>query len=161
MNQKTKSIFLLAVIFMISSTACRANISRNNDGSLTVETSISQQELQEVVSASISDPLIKNVTASLQTGYILVAGERQRLNDATKTDTLTFRLDLSASNGLLTSSISGAQIDGKAVEQNRVDNWNQTIANRLSKLGQKNPNSTLQSITITTAMITMTWNVKE
>ena len=159
MKPTTKKILVLLIVVLFAISACRANISRNADGSTTVETTISQQELQDVVSASIADPLVKNVTVALQSGYVLVSGERQRLNDASKTDMLTFRLDLSVNNGQLTSSISNAQLDRKPLEQNRVDNWNQTIANRISKLGQKNPNSTLQSITVTANMVTMTWNV--
>src|SRR4030095_10941006 len=97
MKLKTKSILFLLINFLILTSACKANVSRNSDGSFTVETSINQQEFQDVISTSISDPLIKNVTASLQSGYVLVSGEHQRLNDPSKTDTLTFRLDLSAS----------------------------------------------------------------
>ncbi|MEP7134896.1 MAG: hypothetical protein ABI904_08185 [Chloroflexota bacterium] len=156
-TQKILTVLLMLGLFVLS--ACRANISRNSDGSLTAETSITQQELQDVISASIADPLVKNVTVSLQSGYVLVSGERQRLNDASKSDTLSFRLDLTVNNGQLTSSISNALLDGKPLEQTRVDNWNQTIANRLSKLGQKNQNSTLQSISITSQAVTMTWNV--
>jgi hypothetical protein len=152
------SAFLLAVLLL---SACESNISRNEDGSFTVETSISQQELQEVVSASLADPLIKNVTVSLQSGYVLVSGERARLNDNSKTDAMSFRLDLGVSNGQLTSSISNAQIDGVAVEQNRVNLWNEKIANRLSIIGKKNGNSTLQSVTITTSGASMIWNVKK
>ena len=159
MNSNPKRISVFLIVFMFLLSACRANINRNNDGSLTVETTISQQELQDAIGASIADPLIKNVSVSLQSGYVLVSGERQRLNDASKSDVLTFRLDLSVSNGQLISSISNALLDGKPLEQNRVDNWNQTIANRLSKLRQKNQNSTLQSISITPDMVTMTWNV--
>jgi len=124
-----------------------------------VDTTISQQELQNAISAAIADPLIKNVTVTLQSGNILVTGERQRLNDASKTDALTFRLDLGVSNGQLTSSISNALLDGKPLEQNRVDNWNQTIANRIARIGQKNPNTTIQSVGITPATVTMTWKV--
>jgi hypothetical protein len=159
MKPVTKKLSVLLIVFLFAISACRANISRNADGSTTVETTITQQELQEVVSAAIADPLVKNVTVSLQSGYVSVSAERQRLNDASKTDSLTFRLDLGVNNGELTSSISNAQLDGKPLEQNRVDNWNQTIANRISKLGQKNPNSTLQSITIAPSMVTMIWNI--
>ena len=140
-------------------TACTKNIVRNDDGSFTVETTISQQELQEVITSSIADPLVKNVTVSLQSGYVLVSGERQRLNDASKTDSLTFRLDLSVSNGQLNAAISNAQIDGVSIEQNRVDNWNQTIANRLSNFGKKSEKATLQAISITPELVTMTWKV--
>jgi len=149
------------IVFMFLLSACKANIARNQDRALSVETTISQQELQEAVSAAIADPLVKNITVSLQSGYVSVSGERQRLNDVSKTDILTFRLDLSVNNGQLTSSISNAQLDSVPLEQNRVDNWNQTIANRLSNLGQRNQNSTLQSISITTEAATMIWTVTE
>ncbi len=159
MNQISKRISILLTALLLLTSACKANVSRNDDGSLTVETVITQQELQEVLSASIADPLIQELNASLQPGYVSVTGTRQRLNDASKTDTLSFRLDLSVNNGQLTASISDAQIDGTAIEQNRVDNWNQTIANRLSNFGGRNENATLQSVSITTENITMTWNV--
>ena len=159
MQSISKRIFLMMSILVFMLSACKANIVRNTDGSLTAETTISQQELQDVVNAAIADPLVKNVTVMLQSGYVLVSGERQRLNDASKSDILTFRLDLSASNGQLTSSISNAQLDRQPLEQNRVDSWNQTIANRLSNFGQRNENSTLQSINITPEIVTMTWTV--
>jgi hypothetical protein len=154
---KQISIFMLAFALLLS--ACQRNVTRNGDGSATVETVITQQELQDVISSSIADPLIKDVTVTLQPGYISVSGTHQRLNDASKTDNLSFRLDLGVSNGALTASVSNAQIDGIIIEQNRVDNWNQTIANRISNLGNKRGNNTLQSVNITTGQVTMTWNV--
>lgn len=161
MKPFVKRTLILLSAFALLLSACRANISRNGDGSLTVETSITQQELQDVITSSIADPLVKNVTVSLQAGYIDVSAERQRLNDASKTDNLTFRLDLGVNNGQLTSTISNALLDGKSIEQARVDNWNQTIANRITRISQKNPNATLQSVNVTTAGVSMTWMVKK
>jgi hypothetical protein len=148
------SLLFLAVLLV---TACTKNIVRNSDGSLAVETKISQQELQQVITSSIADPLVKNVTVSLQTGYVLVSGEHQRLNDSSKMDSLTFRLDLSASNGQLTAKITDAKIDGVSIEQNRVDNWNQAIANRISNFSKKTGKATLQTVSITPESVTMTW----
>ncbi len=164
MKNKTQKISILLValvslVFLIS--ACRANISRNNDGALSVETTISQQELQDAINASIADPLVKDLTVSLQSGYILVTGQRQRLNDASKTDTLNFRLDLGVSNGQLTAMISDATLDAFPIEQNRVDHWNQTIASRIVILGKKRPNSSLQSVSVTTQAVSMTWNISK
>ncbi len=159
MNKSLRTTTILLVLLALFVSACNRNISRNDDGSLTVETTISQQELQEVISSSIADPLITNLTVSLQQGYVSVSADRQRLNDASKTDTLSFRLDLSVSNGQLTASITGAQVDGTAIEQNRVDNWNQTIANRLSNFVERRKNTTLQSVSITPEAVTMTWDV--
>ena len=154
-------IFKLALLFLFALivTACKKDIVRNGDGSLTVETKISQQELQEVITSSIANPLVKNLTVSLQSGYVLVSGERQRLNDSSKTDSLTFRLDLSVNNGQLAAAITNAQVDGVPIEKNRVDNWNQTIANRLSNFGKRNEKATLQAISVTTESVTMSWKV--
>lgn len=152
-----KILFLLSIALVLFVSACsRANISRNVDGSLTVETTISQQELQEAINAAIADPLVKDMTVSLDAGYIQVTGQRQRLNNPGKTDTLNFRLDLGVSNGQLTATISSATLDGIPVAQNRVDQWNQTIASRIVILGKKNPNSSLQSVNVTREAISMT-----
>ncbi len=159
MKQTFKNISLLAVIMLLSLSACKANVSRNDDGSVTVETSVTQEQLQEVISSSIADPLVQELTVSLQNGYVSVIGVRQRLNDVSKTDAMSFRLDLGVSNGELTASVSDAQIDGIAIEQNRVDNWNQTIANRIAKIGGGNRNATLQSVSVTPEQVTMTWLV--
>lgn len=159
--KKLSVLFVVLVPIVFSLSACRANISRNEDGSLTVETTISQQEMQEAITASIADPLIRELNVSLQSGYVLVTGQRQRLNDASKTDTLTFRLDLGISNGQLTATISNAQLDGVPVEQNRVDHWNQTIASRLVILGKKRPNSTLEAVNVTSEAVSMTWKVSK
>jgi hypothetical protein len=159
MKNKTRivSVLLVALVFFIS--ACRANITRNSDGSLSVETTVSQQELQEAINASIADPLITELNVSLQSGYILVTGQRQRLNDASKMDTLNFRLDLGVSNGQLTATVSNATLDGVPVEQNRIDHWNQTIASRIVIIGKKRPNTSLQSVSVTSEAVTMSWTV--
>ncbi len=159
MKTISKRIVILSIALMFLLSACKASLSRNQDGSFDVGTTISQQQLQETITASLADPLVKEVTVSLQAGYVLVSGVRARLNDPNKIDTLTFRLDLGVSSGQLAASISNAQLDGKPVEQSRVDHWNQTLANRIALVAQKNPNSTLKSVSITPDAVTLTWNV--
>ncbi len=153
------SLVLIVLALLIS--ACNVKVSRSDDGSLTAETTVSQQQLQDAINSSIADPLIKDLTVSLQPGYILVSGQRQRLNDAGKTDTLSFRLDLGVSNGELTAAISNATLDGKPVEQNRIDHWNQTIANRIAIAGKKRPNSSLQAVEVTTEAVTMKFTISK
>ncbi len=156
---KTPKLSILLILLLVMTSACRANISRNENGSLTVETTVSQQELQDAINASIADPLIKELTVSLQSGYALVTGKRQRLNDASRTDSLSFRLDLGVRDGQLTATISDSLLDGIPIEPNRVDHWNQTIASRILILGKKSPNSSLQSVKVTSDAVTMTWTV--
>ncbi len=148
-------IFLCGITLFLS--ACERNITRYDDGTVDVETVVTQQELQETITASIANPLIRELTITLQSGYILVSGTRERLNDPTKTDTLSFHLDLVVSDGQLTSTISDAQFDGFTIEQNRLDLWNTTIANKIAVLGSKSPNSTLKSVTVTPEALTMVW----
>src|SRR5512139_3487818 len=138
---RTSLSILLLAAFLLS--ACQATITRNEDGSLRVETSMSGAALQSEIKAALSDPLIQSVTVNLQTGYMDVSGVRQRLN-SDQTDTLTFRLDLGVRGGFLTATVSGAEIAGAPVEANRVALWNERIANRLEKAGQRRANSTLQ-----------------
>jgi len=161
MKYSTQKLSNFFVVFVFILSACRANISRNADGSLIVQTTVSQQELQQAITASIADPLIKELNVSLQTGFVTVTGQRQRLNDPSKTDRLTFRLDLGVSNGQLTATISDAQLDGVPVDQNRVDHWNQTIAGRILILGKKNPNSSLESVSVAPEAVKMIWNVSK
>ena len=161
MKYISKQFVFLVLLGAVILSACKANVSRNDDGSVTVETSVTQEQLQEVISSAIADPLVQELTVTLQNGYVSVVGVRQRLNDTSKTDEMSFRLDLGVSNGELTASVSDAQIDGIAIEQNRVDNWNQSIANRISMIGGGNRNATLQSVSVTPEQVTMTWLVSQ
>lgn len=161
MKNTSRHLSFLLLVFVFLFSACRANVSRNDDGSLTVETSITQDELQAAITAAIADPLITELNVSLQSGYALVNGTRQRLNDPSKSDTLSFRLDLGVSNGQLTATVSEALLDGRPMEQSRVDHWNETIASRLLIAGKKNPNSSIQSVSITPGAVTMIWTVSK
>lgn len=155
----TRYSFLFVLLLAAFTGACQRNITRGEDGSLTVETSIAAQALQETIQAAIADPLIKEISVSLQSGYVLVSGQRERLNDSSKTDTLSFRLDMGVSNGQLTAVVSQAVLDGKPLNQERIDHWNETIAARLQKIGQNRANAVLQSVVIAPDGIQMTWQV--
>src|SRR3989304_7569409 len=140
-TRTTISIIILAGLMGVLLSACQANITRNEDGSLRVETSMTEAALQTEITAALSDPLIQSVTVDLQSGYMLVSGERKRLN-SDQTDTLTFRLDLGVSEGFLTATVSNAEIDGIPVEAERVALWNERIANRLEKAGARSEEDT-------------------
>jgi hypothetical protein len=161
MTMKNRIVPILLLVLVLILSACRANISRNVDGTVTVETTVSQQELQEAINASIADPLVTELSVSLQQGYVLVTGQRQRLNDASKSDSLSFRLDLGVSNGQLSATISNALLDNQPIEQNRIDHWNETIVNRLGNINRKSPNAQLNSVNVTSEAVTMSWLVSK
>lgn len=161
MKNKIKFLSLILLVSLLGAmvSGCSANITRNEDGSLTVETSMTAESLQSEIQAAIADPLIENLTVQLQSGYINVSGERKRLN-SDQTDTLTFRLDLGVDNGHLTATISNAFLDSQPMDAARVANWNERIANRLENFGQRRSNSSLQSVTVTSGTIEMVWHVE-
>lgn len=43
-----------------------------------MKTTVTQEQIQETISSAIADPLIQDLTASLQSGYVSVTGTRQR-----------------------------------------------------------------------------------
>jgi hypothetical protein len=161
MTMKNRIVPIVLVVLVLFLSACRSHIARNADGAVTVETTVNQQELQDAVNASMADPLITELNVLLQQGYILVTGQRQRLNDASKSDSLSFRLDLGVSNGQLTATISNALLDDKPIEQKRIDHWNETIANRLGNINRKSRNSQLNSVNVTPEAVTMNWLVSK
>lgn len=156
---QTLAILTLAALLSLLLSACQATITRNADGSLRVETTMTEAALQDEIQAALADPLIQSVTVDLQSGYALVSGVRKRLN-SDQTDTLTFRLDLGVHEGVLTATVSDARIDGLAVEPERVALWNERIANRLEKASQRRPSSTLQEVSIGSEAVTMVWRVE-
>jgi len=160
-SSRTRLLYFLTLALLVSwvASACQMNISRSGQGVLAVETSISQEALQSAIDAAIADPLVKELSAALQSGYVLVSAERGRSNNPDKTDTLSFRLDLGVSNGMLTASISNAVLDGVPLDPQRINTWNENIASRLQKIGQNQSNVTLQAVRITPDGVWMTWQI--
>ncbi len=162
-EMRTSTLWLLAILILAApaAAACERMASRNSSGSLEFQTSISQKELQSAIDSSLADPLITKRDVDLKSGYILVTGQRKRANDPAKTDTLSFRLDLGVSGGQLTAAVSNAQLDGIPIEQSWVSAWNRAIADRIANLSQQRPNTTLKSVSVTPASVTMTWQVTQ
>ena len=149
----------LLMVMGLAVSACSVEIERNADGSLAVESSMTGDALQDELEAAIADPLVREFTADLHDGYILVSAERERVM-SDETDRMTFRLDLGVSDGHLTATISAAQLNDTPIEEERVAVWNERIATKLGRSGQRNPNSTLQAVTVSEDGVTMVWRVE-
>ena len=156
-TMKKISFLLIALMFLLG--ACKANISRNADGSLDVETTLSQQELQDAITASIADPLVKDVTVSLQSGYVLVSGSRQRLNDPSKTDSLQLPpgpgREQRSTHGFGLERPTGWKAHRTEPRRQLEPDHRQSHRHHWAK----NPNSTLKSVSITPSAVTMIWTV--
>ncbi len=160
MNTKLRQVVLALLITSgLLLGACDVNVRGNPRESLTVESRITEAQMQEIIDRSIADPLIRSFVVDVRDGYVFVTAERERL-DGSATDTMTFRLDLGVADGHLSATISDPRINGNPVDEPRVAYWNERIANQLERAGQRTPNTTLQSVTISADVLTMTWRVE-
>jgi hypothetical protein len=148
---------LVCLAFVLS--ACGMQLDRNPDGSIRLETNMTEQSLQSEIANAIADPLITNFSIDLREGYVSVSADRKRI-DSDVIDTMTFRLDLGESDGHLTAVISDVQLDGFPIDEARVAVWNQTIATRLERAGKRNANSSLEEVLISGEAITMIWRIE-
>lgn len=155
---RTVGMLLIATVFL---GACNVNVNRNTDGSLTAETTVSEETIQSEIAAALSEngAALQDVTVDLRDGAAYVSGTRPR-PDGSATDTISFRLDLGVSDGKLTVAISEAQLNNNAIEQERIAQWNERIAQRLERLGQNQRNSTLQSVNMSDDVVTMVWRIE-
>jgi hypothetical protein len=136
--QTPRWILIALAILVGLLSAFEASIVRNEDGAYTLETTISEAEMQAAIRASLADPLIQELNVNLRSDNIMVSGSHKRLY-SDQIDTLSFRLDLGVRSGsLLTATISDALLDGIPVDVDRVALWNERIANRLSNSGGRN-----------------------
>lgn len=156
---RSKLGLLLLIVLSFTLSACGLKLERNPDGSLCLETNMTEQSLQTEIDRAIADPLITNFTTDLQNGFVSVRADRKRV-DGEIVDTLTFRLDLGVQDGHLSAVISEVQINALPVQEARVAVWNETIATRLERAGKRNPDSTLQEVVVSQDDITMVWRIE-
>jgi hypothetical protein len=148
----------LAVIGLVIS-ACSIQVDRNADGTLAVEAVLPEASVQQEIEAGLNDPLIVALHAELHDGYVQVSGERARPLDGGN-DEFAFELRLSAQEGHLACVLSAVTIDGRAVDKELVAAWNERLANRLARAGQRSPNASLQSVSISEHALTFVWHVE-
>lgn len=160
MNSKRIRIMLGAsMIASLLLASCGLSLERNPDGSLRLETSMTEESLQDEIDWAIADPLITNFTVDLKDGYVQVTADRKRVGSSV-VDTMTFRLTLGAADGHMTAVISDVVLDGFSVEDEHVNVWNQTIATRLERAGKRNANSSLQEVIVREDGFKMVWRIE-
>jgi hypothetical protein len=157
--KKTTLFVFISFVFTLFLAGCSIDITRNEDGSLQVESQMAEEALQSEINRALADQQMESMTVTLQNGLIQVVGERPRAQgDAT--DILTFDLTLGVAEGGLTAVVANPQLNGIDLDPARTANWNARIAERLERLGQRRPNSTLESVTVTSDAVLMSWRVE-
>lgn len=145
---------ILIAILGLSLVACNRDVSirPNGDGTATIVVSLSEQEVNTIVTSALnnaSNPILENATIDLQNGRIVVNGDYNRQNgQGTVAGSLT--LAISASNGNIQAEITAVDIDGWNASDERIEQFNANLENRLSsRASQNNSGATLDSISIT------------
>jgi hypothetical protein len=162
-NPMNKKQWMAMVVLLASASlalgACSIAVDRNPDGSLRLEVNLPETTIQEEIAAALDDPLITDLQADLRQGYIYVTAERKRVV-GDETDMLTFRLDLGTKEGHLTAVISDAKINDEPVDEAYVGIWNERLAKRLENAGKRNPDSSLQSVSVSDDSLDFIWRVE-
>ncbi len=160
MNKKL--FYLLLFVFLslsLALTACDVKIDRNEDGSLSIKSHMTEEALQTQIDLAIVDPLIKDFSVEFQNGYTMVSAVRKRaVSDVT--DDMSFRLDLGVQDGHLTAEISAAEINDFPFDPKIVAAWNEGLAAKLEKDAKRNPDSSLQQVLVDFDGITMVWRIE-
>lgn len=138
-------------------TGCSVERVRNEDGSLTVTSTIDEANFSSEVAAALDNERLSNVAADLQDGAVLVTADRKA--DDGSTQKISFRLVLGNADGRLTVTISEFTVNGQVVAETYIDKWNERIAKRLDRRADRHPNRTLESVSVAGDVITMVWHV--
>ena len=139
--------------------ACTIDVEANPDGSLSVESNITEAQLQDGIDKMIDDPSVEDLNVEFHDGFLTVEG---RGPDKTTgaVNTVSFDAALGVVDGRLGVEISEALWNGEPVPQWIVDLWNGSLARELERAGRRHPDSTLQSVVVTDSDITMRWHVE-
>lgn len=157
MNKITIGIFI--VVLGLVAGACSVDVERNADGSLQVETVITEESLQQEITAAIDDPLVREFSVEMKDGYALVDAVGDKAVGE-GTNEVSFRLELSVVDGHLGADISDAVFNGFPVPAEIVAVWNDKLARDLERAGRRNPDNTLVGVRLTETELTMEWHVE-
>ena len=165
MIKKRAALTFIAALLVLATLACALSFNRNPDGSLGVETVLTEEMIQESLNNSSAqwggdneDIKLSNLDADLRDGYIFVVGDLQYVEGGA-VDQLSFRLDLYAENGQLVVLMSDVQVENYSVDPLLVNEWNQKISDELTDASQQTPNASLDSVTVAEDGVTFLWRV--
>ena len=152
-------ILVAVAAFALVAGACSIDVERNEDGSLELETILTEESVKNEISKGIDDPQVNYLTVDMKTGHALVAMERVR-DSGFGVDTISFRVDLRVEDGHLDADVTEAVWNEFPIPQELVDIWNEELAAGLEKEGKKDPDSTLVSVELTEDALAMQWHVE-
>ena len=145
--------------FALVAGACSIDVERNDDGSLQVESVLTEESVKNEIAKGIDDPQVDYLNIDMKDGYALVDMERKR-DSGIGVDQISFRVDLFVDDGHLGVSITDAVWNEISIPQELVDIWNEEMAIELEREGKKDPDSTLIAVSLSETALTMEWHVE-
>ena len=155
-----KIVFIgLFVVLALSVSACNISAERNADGTWTITGHTTEAEVSNLLRDAITNDQVQNVAVQFHNGYMTGSADFTN-SSGSHVDTMTFRIDAGVKDQHLDLVLSDVLWNGDPMKDARVTGWNQRLATALERAGQKNPNSSLISVTITENDLTMVWHAE-
>ena len=158
MKKSKTRILLFGVTVLLLMSACLFNVTRNDDGTLRVETTLSADLIRTTLLAAANLPESTEVQIDLMDGYVQVHADQLKVNDQMVND-ITFNLELTAADGKMQARIFNASYSGTPIPDEDLANYNEQIAQNLESAGAGVDNASLDSVQVTPDGVIMVWRV--
>lgn len=133
------------------------------EGGADVTYSLTQTEINDAIVDALStaaNPLLRNPSADLQPGQIVITGEHER-RDGQGTVNGTLTMTLTVSDGALLAQITQADVEGWDASDARIAAFNQRLSENFSRRANRdNRQITFKSVNITDDAVALVFNVK-
>ncbi len=145
--------------FALLAGACSIDVSRNDDGSLQIETVLTEESLANELAKGIDDPNVISMDVDMKNGYALVEMEaKSEWGDGI--DTVSFRVDMFVVDGHLGVNVTEAVWNDIEIPQELTDVWNEELAKELEEGAKEDPDSTLVAVELTENDLRMEFRVE-
>ena len=144
----------IAALALVAS-ACSIDVERNADGSLNVDTVITEQSMAAELER---DPRNENVVVDIVDGYIVASADHT--GPGGRSNEVSFRADLGVANDRLTATVSEATFDGFPIPDSFVEQWNENLARAIERLAAQHPDASLVSVSLGDDELAMQWRIE-
>jgi len=139
----------------------RINVERDGDGGLNISVALTEADVNALITDAINnqpDRLLRDVSADLQNGQIVVTGVYDRAGGESTNGSIT--LAASVTEGLLDVEVRDIDIEGYDADDARLADLNARIVDGLNNRANRDNNVTIQAISITDDELNLTVNVR-
>lgn len=156
---KVAILFVLGSLLLVACGAGRVSIVRERGSdvfNITVELNEADvaQLVEEALAAS-GNPLLRSPVVALQSGQIEVTGQHDR-RDGGGVVNGRIILTPSVQNDTLMLAATEISIEGMDLSDERIAQFNENLAERISGRADRTPNVTLTAVSVTNNLLTLT-----